>query len=124
MHGPINVKRETCLVRNGIRALDQADRSSVTMAPELSWAMDQAVSRRIFTVQSGVQFQTIPCRMSVEQKTLELFCLTVRLFPLSWSSLQGSIHIYLSIIDAILKLSSYRPGRKVETPRICRKSAH
>ena len=68
MHGPMNVKRETCLVRNGIRALDQTARSLVTMTPELSRAMDQAVSREIFTVQSGVQFQTIPCRMSVEQR--------------------------------------------------------
>ena len=68
MQGPMNVKREACLLRNGIRALDQAARSLVTMAPELSQTIDQAVSRGIFIVQSGVQFQTIPCRMSVEKK--------------------------------------------------------
>jgi len=68
----MNVKRGTCLVRNGIKALDQTARSLVTMAPELSRAMDQAVSRGIFTVQSGVQFQTIPCRMSVEQRNVRI----------------------------------------------------
>jgi hypothetical protein len=68
MHGLMNVRRETCLVLNGIRALDQVTSSLVIMAPGLSRAMDQAVSRGIFTVQSRVQFQTIPCRMSVEQR--------------------------------------------------------
>ena len=48
----MNVKRGTCLVHIGIQALDQALCSLVTIAPELFLAMDQAVSRGIFTVQS------------------------------------------------------------------------
>jgi hypothetical protein len=82
MHGSLDVKRETCLVRNGIRTLYQAARSSVTMAPELSRAMDQAVSRGIFTVQSGVQFQIIHAGWVLNKDMLEQFFLTVRLFPL------------------------------------------
>jgi hypothetical protein len=124
MHGPLNVKRETCLVRNGIRALDQAARSLVTMAPELSRAIDKTVSRGIFTVQSGVQFQTIPCRRNVEQRNAGIaMSHSTSVSPIIIIP-TGSILIHLSVSDDILKLSCYRPRQEVEALGICRKSAH